>query len=223
MSAATRQRPAPLTLGLIALLLAISTLAFSCEHASQSDDAPPPGAPVQESDADTRCALDEDCEGFYRCISRSCEVPPAMSGERDDQTPVLSFFASKADADGGVEPVASFYTELALTAAEQSRGLMYRPHMRDDWGMLFIYPTERTLSFWMKNTLIPLDMIFIDDAGGVVGVVENAEPQTLSPRRVEAPARYVFEINGGLSAELGIGAGTWVRFETMEGHHTPRR
>ncbi|TXD38533.1 DUF192 domain-containing protein [Lujinxingia vulgaris] len=207
----------------LVLLLGLMTMAFSCEHTSGGDEAATPGADGS-ADETTACVLDEACESFYRCIESTCQVPPAMSGKRDEDTPVLSFFSPDAEMpEEGGEPLASFYTELALTAAEQSRGLMYRPHMRDDWGMLFVYPAERSLSFWMKNTLIPLDMIFIDDAGEVVGVVEMAEPQTLSPRRVDRPARYVFEINGGLSAELGIGEGTRVRFEHMEGHHTPRR
>ncbi|RAL21641.1 hypothetical protein DL240_12350 [Lujinxingia litoralis] len=216
---ALRPRPALLVL----MLLAMASLAFSCEHASETDDQPPAAGAPQNSGAAERCVVDGECEGFYRCLDGGCQVPPAMNGARDEDTPVLSFFDSRDEAESGEAPRAQFYTELALTAAEQSRGLMYRPHMLDDWGMLFIYPTERTLSFWMKNTLIPLDMIFINDSGRVVGVVENAEPQTLTPRQVDAAARYVFEINGGLSAELGIGEGTWVRFEQMESYHTPRR
>lgn len=209
--------------GCLVLLVGLMSMAFSCEHTSGAEDSVASDSGRGEDEAST-CVLDEHCESFYRCIESTCQVPPAMSGQRDEETPVLSFFSPDVEVpEEGGEPLVSFYTELALTAAEQSRGLMYRPHMRDDWGMLFIYPAERTLSFWMKNTLIPLDMIFIDDAGEVVGVVEMAEPQTLTPRSVDRPARYVFEINGGLSAELGIGEGTRVRFENMEGHHTPRR
>jgi uncharacterized membrane protein (UPF0127 family) len=107
--------------------------------------------------------------------------------------------------------------ELARTPAEQERGLMFREKLGADEGMLFIFPSAADHAFWMKNTLIPLDMIFIDDAGAVVGVVANAEPLSLSPRSVGVPSRYVLEVNGGWSAAHGVANGDKVRFEGIPG------
>lgn len=106
-----------------------------------------------------------------------------------------------------------FRVEIARTEPERSKGLMYRQSLAPDAGMLFIFEHPAPLTFWMKNTLIPLDMIFIDGDRHVVGVVENAEPLTQTGRRVDGLSRYVLEINGGLSAKLGIQAGAAVVFE----------
>ena len=105
-----------------------------------------------------------------------------------------------------------FRVEIARTEAQRSKGLMYRKTLAPDAGMLFIFEEPAPLTFWMRNTLIPLDMIFIDDHLRVVGIVENAEPLTETGRRVQGLSRYVLEINGGLSAKLGIQPGTAVAF-----------
>jgi uncharacterized protein len=84
--------------------------------------------------------------------------------------------------------------------------------MGDDEGMLFVFPDERRNSFWMHNTLIPLDMFFIDSSWNVVGVVQNAVPLTDSPRQVERRSRYVLEVNAGFAARHGYGAGQKLRF-----------
>lgn len=103
--------------------------------------------------------------------------------------------------------------ELARTADEQARGLMFRERLAPGTGMLFVFPVTEVRSFWMQNTLIPLDMIFIDEAGRVVGVVERAEPLTTALRGVGRPSRYVLEVAGGVAAERGIRPGDQVRFE----------
>ena len=100
-----------------------------------------------------------------------------------------------------------FEVELALNDAERSRGLMYREKLGPYDGMLFDFYQDAPVSFWMKNTLIPLDMLFIDHAGVVVGIVENATPLTLSPRGVKIPSRFVLEVNGGWCARKGVQAG----------------
>jgi hypothetical protein len=103
--------------------------------------------------------------------------------------------------------------EVANDDLARARGLMFRRSLGEDSGMLFIFPDSEDHAFWMKNTLIPLDMIFIGEDGQVVGVVERAAPQTLNPRSVGAPSRYVLEVNGGYCAKRGIAAGDRVRFE----------
>jgi hypothetical protein len=102
--------------------------------------------------------------------------------------------------------------ELARTEAERERGLMYRNHMDPDAGMLFIFEHAGPLTFWMKNTFIPLDMIFIGSDRHVVGIVEDAIPETETPRRVPGESLYVLEIVGGLSRRLGVAAGSTVDF-----------
>ena len=105
--------------------------------------------------------------------------------------------------------------ELARTEPERMRGLMQRERLAPDAGMLFLFDETEDHSFWMKDTLIPLDMIFVDEGGRVVGVVERAAPLTLSPREVGAPSRYVLEVNGGWAASHGVRAGDRVRFENV--------
>jgi uncharacterized membrane protein (UPF0127 family) len=120
--------------------------------------------------------------------------------------------AASVTIESAARPL-SFRVELAITRAEQARGLMFRQHLDADAGMLFVNEAPGPLVFWMKNTLIPLDMIFIGADHRIVGIVENAEPQTETPRRVEGSSQYVLEIGGGLSSKLGIQAGQRVEFQ----------
>ena len=98
----------------------------------------------------------------------------------------------------------TFRVEVAATDAQRQRGLMFRDHLDDDAGMIFVFERPALQSFWMKNTHIPLDMLFLDADFVVVGIVENAEPMTLNARRVDAPALYVLELNGGATRKLGL-------------------
>jgi uncharacterized protein len=102
--------------------------------------------------------------------------------------------------------------EVASTDATRQTGMMFRESMAEDEGMLFVFSTERHNSFWMHNTLLPLDMFFIDSDWKVVGVVEQATPQTDDPRNVPKMSQYVLEVNGGFAARHGFGPDTQVRF-----------
>jgi len=115
-------------------------------------------------------------------------------------------------SDGGEMAI---HVELARSGPEQARGLMFRDWLAADAGMLFIFDRPQPLSFWMKNTFIPLDMIFIDADRRIVGIVENAEPRTTSSRGVPGDSLYVLEINGGLSARLGLRPGLPVEFRDI--------
>jgi len=114
-----------------------------------------------------------------------------------------------APRKGGTLVVA---VEVARTEAERARGLMFRTSLGDGAGMLFVFDETGDHPFWMKNTLIPLDMIFIDDSGRVTGVVARATPGSLEPRS-GGPGRYVLEVNGGWAEQKGVAAGDQVRFE----------
>ena len=102
---------------------------------------------------------------------------------------------------------ATFTVEIADSPATRARGLMYVETMPRMAGMLFIYDRPQPVSFWMKNTLIPLDMIFASPAGEILRVHENAIPGDLTPIPGGDGVQMVLEINGGLSARLGIAAG----------------
>lgn len=105
----------------------------------------------------------------------------------------------------------SFAVEIAATPQERAKGLMLRESMANDAGMLFIYESPRRAEFWMKNTLIPLDMIFADARGRIVKIHENAIPHDLTPIYGGENIQYVLEINGGLARRLGIKAGGVLR------------
>lgn len=103
-----------------------------------------------------------------------------------------------------------FDVEMATTPQQQSMGLMFREEMATDAGMLFVFPEPRPASFWMRNTLIPLDMLFIDAGGRIVNIHERTEPLSETSRPSDGPVRGVLEINGGLSQVLGIASGDQV-------------
>lgn len=100
-----------------------------------------------------------------------------------------------------------FTVEMARTPQQQALGLMHRETLADNAGMLFPFPSPRPASFWMKNTLIPLDMIFIRTDGTIARVAANTVPLSLDPVGVSEPVAAVLEIRGGRAAELGISEG----------------
>ncbi len=119
------------------------------------------------------------------------------------------------DAPGGAERAAA-RVELALTPAKRELGLMYRNHLDAEAGMLFVFPSPGRLRFWMKNTEIPLDMVFADSAGKIVGIVANAEPYSEQSVGPDADAQYVLEVNGGFCARHGVRVGDRMRFVGFE-------
>lgn len=107
-----------------------------------------------------------------------------------------------------------FNVELAITPSEKSLGLMHRESMNEDAGMLFIYKSEGRFSFWMMNTYIPLDMIWIDKDHVVVDITKEAQPCGVScpGYSPSEPAMYVLEINGGISDKIGLDVGDKLDF-----------
>ena len=104
----------------------------------------------------------------------------------------------------------TFAIEIADDPDEQSRGLMFRPALPADAGMLFIFEPPRPANFWMRNTMIALDMIFIDDTGRVESIAERVDPYSERVSSSQGDVRAVLEINGGLARALGIGPGDQV-------------
>lgn len=105
--------------------------------------------------------------------------------------------------------------ELATTPAELERGLMFRTSLPEKTGMLFFLPKVMTASFWMKNTLIPLDLLFIRQNGTIAQIHAQAIPEDLTAIRSREPVPYVLEIGGGEAAKLGINEGDHVRLSAL--------
>lgn len=111
---------------------------------------------------------------------------------------------------------AVFQIELAVTPAEQRRGLMHRPTLPEGQGMLFVYPEPRMLSFWMKQTLIPLDILFFDHGGRLLQLYDNVPPckqRNCPTYSNETPAQYVLELPGGSAKRHSISIGN--QFELL--------
>jgi uncharacterized membrane protein (UPF0127 family) len=106
---------------------------------------------------------------------------------------------------------ARFRVEIADTPQATQRGLMFRESMPIMQGMLFVFPDERLRTFWMRNTLISLDILYFDSTGTWVSAAENAVPLDETTLPSDGPAQYVLEINAGLVAQFGMGEGTVIR------------
>lgn len=105
-----------------------------------------------------------------------------------------------------------FTVEIARSSMEQAKGLMFRTELADDAGMIFPFAEPKVASFWMKNTVIPLDIIFIRENGTIESIAENTVPYSTEPVSAGEPVVSVLELRGGLTLELGIKAGdrvTW--------------
>ncbi|TAN06935.1 MAG: DUF192 domain-containing protein [Rhodanobacteraceae bacterium] len=112
----------------------------------------------------------------------------------------------------------TFSVEIATTPAEQEHGLMDRTSMPADHGMLFVFPDSEPRTFWMKNTLIPLDMLFFDANRKLVAIQADAQPCKADPCALfpsDTPARYVLELNAGTAARLGARIGDVITFSGM--------
>jgi len=173
---------------------------------------------------------------FGASCQRVPEEPPARIGADTSTAPVANARCMKPtpptpppaapraascppDPDGAQPPLALvkvefveaaplvLEAELARSADETQRGLMYRTSMPDDRGMLFHLGARREQSFWMRNTCIPLDMLFIDDDGFIVGILENVPTLNEESRSVGCPSTHVLETNAGWTRRHGVKAG----------------
>ncbi len=107
----------------------------------------------------------------------------------------------------------SLKIQVARTEQERATGLMYRKKMAANRGMLFIFPYEEEHSFWMKNTFLALDMIFLDKNGEVKKIIKNVPPLTKKARESEFPVKYVLELNAGQSDQFSIIEGRTLRLD----------
>jgi uncharacterized protein len=155
------------------------------------------------------CNNDKECPEYYRCFRHQCTVPPGINGDVSPNTPRITFKKNGKDA-------ASFYIEIAQEFDTQRRGLMYRRKLHPEWGMLFAYSAEFARAYWMKNTLIPLDMVFMDKTGKVIGILEGVEPLTRRKRGIEEPSRFMLELNAGTAKKKGIQKGMTIQLDQVD-------
>jgi uncharacterized membrane protein (UPF0127 family) len=164
---------------------------------------------------------------LWACQQAGGESPRAADAGKRPPTVqpdvTAEYFAMPALPRGRVRLVDAFggqhvvEVEVAHTTAARTRGLMWRRDLREGAGMLFLFAEERPLTFWMRNTLIPLDMVFLSHGLQIVGIVEHAEPRTLDARGPSRAAQYVLEVPGGWAAKVGLRAGLVARFEGTAG------
>ncbi|MCR6502467.1 DUF192 domain-containing protein [Shinella sp. CPCC 101442] len=140
---------------------------------------------------------------LFLCLSGS-----ALADEKFDTQPLTIV------TKGGKSH--AFTVELAVTPRQREQGLMNRRAMADDKGMLFAFGETRQVFMWMKNTYIPLDMLFIAKDGKVRAIKESAEPLSEAIIDSQGPVDYVLELNGGTVKRLGIRAGNRVQNELMD-------
>ena len=129
---------------------------------------------------------------------------PAQTVKQTTDQPPPGFEKLVIESKNGVKHV--FQIEIANTPQAWERGLMFREHLDPNQGMLFELGRTGVVSLWMKNTLIPLDMVFISPDGTIVKIHENAEPKSLKSISSEVAVSAVLEINGGRTKALGISA-----------------
>lgn len=162
--------------------------------------------------------------------AREADGTPLKSGEQLPPSPAVS--SSRTNA-GQMLPISAraeikgqpIKLEVARTPQQQAMGLMYRTSLADDRGMLFPFEPPQPVSFWMMNTLIPLDMIFLRN-GEVKAIAENVPPCTATPCPNYGPPRstvidQVIELRGGRAAELGLKVGDRVSIKFLNGNTTP--
>jgi uncharacterized membrane protein (UPF0127 family) len=193
---AMRSRPA---LGLV-LALSVGNLAWGCKAKSPAQSEEPASAGP--------------------ALAKTSAAPPALAPVAESQAQPTLVRGKLEIGTPGASPIA-LTVEIAAQDGERQKGLMFRKQLADDEGMIFLFATERYNSFWMHNTLIPLDMFFIDSDWNVVGVVENAQPLTDDPRRVPKMSRYVLEVKAGFAQRHGLGAGAHVKFMPPEALESP--
>lgn len=138
---------------------------------------------------------------------------PPPSGSGAPATAAIP--TARVTLEGASGPVV-VAAEVVKSPGRVQKGLMFRKHLPADGGMLFVMPDEDDHHFWMHNTYIPLDILFITGDRKVAGILENMKPHDDTSRGVGKPSRYVLEVNAGWAKAHGVAAGTAVRFEGID-------
>ncbi len=146
-------------------------------------------------------------------LSLGCNKPPppvTATAQSQGQQPSVAFYPSSGSPW-------LVKVELAKNDSERSRGLMYRRELAKDSGMLFLFEAPEIRRFWMRNTYLPLDIIFLNERKVVVGIEENTVPLDETSRGPDQPAQYVVEVLAGEARKHGVHVGSRVEFLHVEG------
>lgn len=206
----------------------VTLLVLSCDPAGSRQRPPeklsPAAAPVAAPEPDSASPAHADADersaappASDRCVVPRVEpppplAPPAASCPADPTEPLTLPRGAVSFTDAPSSP--RVVVERALDDGSRSRGLMYRTRLDADAGMLFSWDSEAPRSFWMLNTCIPLDMLFIAADGTIVGILEQVPTLNTAPRAVPCAAQHVLEVNAGWTRQHGVLPGQKVDIET---------
>ncbi len=156
-----------------------------------------------------------------RCIKRTGDSPQRMAPALGPDPRCPADRSGRPELPWGrvafTDAKVEVKVERVADDSQRQRGLMYRTSLPEDEGMLFIFAERRVHRFWMKNTCISLDMLFIDHDGLIVGIEENVPTMNERTYQVGCPSQYVLEVNAGWARRHGVRAGQWVTFEGVSG------
>jgi uncharacterized protein len=193
------------------LLFGLAALsAATCQRVEEPSPAPPaPATPAPvPTPALTPAAAPSQAD---RCVVPLAEPAPAVAKPATScpadpvaNPPVLR--VGKVSFPEA-ENAPSVEVEIADTPPTEQRGLMYRTELAAEKGMIFVWPSNRSRTFWMRNTCLPLDMMFIAKDGTVAGILEQVPVMNDAPRSVACPVAYVLEVNAGWSRKHGVKPG----------------
>lgn len=195
----------------VAVSIGLTVACGRIEEPRAGADSPPPTGPTPRTHSPERAPeIVSSRPAGARCIAPWPEAPPpvAHAAEQCPASPEPAPNLTRAtvrftEAPG--QPTVN--VELARTASERSRGLMYRTALAQDSGMLFSWSDEQQRSFWMHNTCLPLDMLFIAADETIVGILEQVPTLNDDARTVRCPAAHVLEVNAGWSRAHGVRPG----------------
>jgi uncharacterized protein len=200
------------------LLLIPPLAAIACERTPREDFASLPSTPVATASAPAPGSAMAPRPGLAgRCILPTPPQPPsavapgpAPGCPPDPESPVAPGGAALVtfpDAARFGDAAVKVKAEVVRSQHDMARGLMYRRSLPEDSGMLFDLGVRADHKFWMHNTCIPLDLLYVDDDGLIVGIVENAPTLNDETRGVDCPSVYVLEVNAGWTRRHGVKAG----------------
>lgn len=162
--------------------------------------------------------------GLILLLGAGCDMPTNLNSAQAASKTGCDAGVDKGQSPAGLAQVGlcikskaklrTFTVELAQSPQEQAKGLMFRTELADTMGMIFPFDYPRQASFWMKNTVIPLDIIFIRSDGTIENIAENTTPYSTIPVGSTGPVGSVLELRGGLTQEMGIAAGDKVIWKT---------
>jgi uncharacterized protein len=191
------------------LLFGLAALsAATCQRVEEPSPSPPAPAAPTPSPAPNPVAAPAHAD---RCVVPLAEPPPAVAKPATScpADPVASPPALRVGKVSFPEAsdAPSVDVEIADTPPTEQRGLMYRTELAAEKGMIFVWPTDRSRTFWMRNTCLPLDMMFIAKDGTIAGILEQVPVMNDAPRTVACPVAYVLEVNAGWSRKHGVKPG----------------